>query len=144
MAFKRRKKSGRQRGSQTHGRGAKERTRASGNRGGYGLAGTGKRADHKKTFFINLLGGNNYFGKDRTLRRGATAPKLDVINLDDLSRLYGGQKEIKLAKYKILGDGELTLKATIYAGSASASAKEKIEKAGSKLILPNTDAVKAK
>ncbi|MBM3230221.1 hypothetical protein FJZ22_01025 [Candidatus Pacearchaeota archaeon] len=144
MGFKRRKKSGRQRGSQTHGRGAKERTRGSGNRGGKGLAGTGKRGDQKKTFFINLLKGNHYFGKDRTLRRGATTPKLEVINLNDLSRLYVGQKEVKLNGYKILGDGELTIKTTIYADKASSSALAKIEKAGSKLILKNaqtTDAV---
>ncbi len=144
MGFKRRKKSGRMRGSQTHGRGAKERTRGSGNRGGKGLAGTGKRGDQKKTFFINLLGGNNYFGKDKTLRRGATAPKLEVINLNDLSRLYAGQKEVKLNGYKILGDGELTIKTTIYADKASTSVQAKVEKAGSKLILKEKKSLKGK
>jgi len=144
MKFKKRKKSSRHAGRQTAGRGAKERTRGSGNRGGKGMAGTGKRGDQKKTFVIKLTKGNNYFGKDRTLRRGPTAQKAEVINVADLSRLYAGQKEIKLLGYKIIGEGECTLKATIHARSASASAREKIEKAGSTLILSKTDAVQTK
>lgn len=135
MSFKKRRKSGRRHAHQTAFRGAKERTRGSGNRGGYGLAGTGKRGDQKKTLVINQTGGNNYFGKSRTLRRGTVPKKLKVINLDDLTRKYQDSKEINLEGYKILGDGEMTIKAKINASSASESAKEKIKKSGSELII---------
>lgn len=142
MKLKRRRKSRRQHGSQTHGRGAKERTRGSGNRGGYGMAGTGKRADQKKTLVINQTGGNNYFGKDKTLRRGRVAPRLRVINLTDIEQhLHSFVKEgkaketskgvysINLEGYKLLGEGELTQPLNIRASAASASAIEKVRAA---------------
>ena len=133
MPFKKRNKSGRNAGRQTAGRGAKERTRGSGNRGGKGMAGTGKRGDQKKTLILNMS--EAYFGKSRTLRRGNVPKKLEVINLDDLSKKYHDSKEVKLSGYKILGDGELTIKVKIHASSASKSAHEKIKKAGSELII---------
>lgn len=148
MKVKRRKKSSRFKGSQTAKRGAKERTRNSGNRGGFGMAGTGKRADQKKSLVINLTGGNNYFGKSKTLRRGSVAPKLKVINLRDienqiktlsgkgLAKENKGIYEINLKGYKILGEGELGIKANITADSASASAIENVKKNGSKIIIP--------
>jgi len=135
MKFKKRKKSGRRYGNQTAFRGAKERTRGSGNRGGKGMSGTGKRADHRKTLVINLTGGNNYFGKDKTLRRGIAPKKLQVINLNQISLNYPDKKEIDLIGYKILGDGELTLKIKIKASAASKSAIEKVKAAGSTLEL---------
>ena len=54
-----RKKNVRQRGSMTHGWGSKKKHRGAGNRGGKGLAGTGKRSDNKKPSIWN----NKYFGK---------------------------------------------------------------------------------
>ena len=83
MRVKKRRKAIRYKGSQTHGRGAKERTRGSGNRGGYGMAGTGKRGDQRKSLIINLYG-NNYFGKSKTLRRGRKHPKLKMGHLGQL------------------------------------------------------------
>jgi len=142
MAFKKRKKSGRRHGHQTAFRGAKERTRGSGNRGGKGMSGTGKRGDQRKTLVINLTGGNNYFGKDRTLRRGSKPAKLNAINLRDISSHYADKKEIDLTGYKILGEGELTIKANIKASSASVSAQEKIKASGSTLELSQTSASK--
>ncbi|MBI3334620.1 uL15 family ribosomal protein [Candidatus Pacearchaeota archaeon] len=135
MRVKKRTKSSRRHAHQTAFRGAKERTRHSGNRGGYGMAGTGKRGDQKKTLVINQTGGNNYFGKSRTLRRGPVPQKLKVINLDNLSRNYADAKEVSLSGYKILGSGDLTIKAKIHASAASVSAQEKIKKSGSELIL---------
>lgn len=135
MKFKKRRKSGRRHGSQTAFRGAKERTRGSGNQGGKGMSGTGKRADQRKTFVINLTGGNNYFGKDKALRRGIIRKKLNVINLNDISLKYKDANEIDLTGYKILGDGELTIKAKIKASAASKSAVEKIKQAGCELEL---------
>jgi large subunit ribosomal protein L15 len=133
MPFKKRKKSGRRHGYQTAFRGAKERTRGSGNRGGKGMAGTGKRADQKKTLILNM--NSVYFGKSRTLRRGSVPKKLKVINLDDISKNHQDSKEIKLKGYKILGEGELTFKTKIHASAASESALEKIKKSGSEFIL---------
>src|SRR3989338_8475517 len=84
MKLKRKKKSSRYRGSQSAKRGRSARARGSGNQGGKGWAGTGKRGDQKNSLVVKITGGNNYFGKDRTLRRGAVAQKLQVINLGDI------------------------------------------------------------
>ena len=59
MTVNKRKKNSRQRGSQTHGWGAKKKHRSFGNRGGKGMAGSGKRADSKKP----SLWKERYFGK---------------------------------------------------------------------------------
>ncbi len=135
MKFKKRKKSSRRFGNQTAFRGAKERTRHSGNRGGYGMAGTGKRADQKKTLVIKLTGGNNYFGKSKTLRRGNKPAKYKVMNLQDIQLQHADKKEIDLTGYKILGAGELKVKIKIIASAASATAREKVQAAGGELIL---------
>ncbi len=147
MKFKKRRKSGRFRGSQTAHRGRKARTRGSGNQGGKGMAGTGKRGDQKKTLVIQMSGGNNYFGKDRTLRRGSIPKKLDVINLGDLNTnitafLKNGRAkeskdgyEINLDGYKILGKGDLAFKAHILASAASNGVAEKVSEAGGSLKL---------
>jgi large subunit ribosomal protein L15 len=62
MKIKKRKKSTRMhgRGMGTHGGGARKKRKGSGHRGGIGMAGTGKRADQKKTLILKLYG-NNYF-----------------------------------------------------------------------------------
>ena len=49
MVVNKRKKFSRQRGGHTHGWGSKKKHRGSGNRGGKGMGGTGKRADQVKT-----------------------------------------------------------------------------------------------
>ncbi len=146
VRVKKRRKSSRHAGSQTHGRGAKERTRGSGNQGGKGWAGTGKRADQKKSLVIHLFG-NNYFGKSKTLRRGRIAPKLRVINLSNIqarmphfiaknkAKENKGAYTLDLTGYKVLSDGELTIKAEITASAASAVVAEKVKKAGGSLVL---------
>lgn len=139
MRVKKRRKSVRYRGSQTAKRGKKKKTRGSGNQGGVGMAGTGKRADQKKTLVIKLTGGNNYFGKDKALRRGNVPAKLNIINLSDISlRVANKDGIIDLTGYKILGEGEVKAKLKIKASAASASAMEKIKKSGSELVLENT------
>src|SRR3989344_4294937 len=114
MKLKKRRKSSRFRGSHTHGRGFKKKARGSGHRGGKGLAGTGKRADQKKTLVLNLYG-NDYFGKDKTLRR-KPSPKLKTINLWQINENRPYFLKIKKAEetkneivmnlkgYKVLGD----------------------------------------
>ncbi len=133
MKIKKRKKSTRYRGSYTHGRGFKKRARGSGSRGGVGMAGTGKRADQKKTLVLNLYG-KNYFGKDKVLRRKPKI-KLEEINLREIEDKHKGKQEVELKGYKILGEGELKNKLKIIASAASKSAIEKIKKAGGEIIL---------
>lgn len=137
MRVKKRIKSSRFRGSHTHARGFKKKARGSGHRGGVGMAGTGKRADQKKTLVINLYG-NKYFGKDKTLRRGSIALKPQAINLKEIAlntAKYERGGKIDLSGYKILGEGEPTGKWLITAHSASQSAIEKVKKAGGEITV---------
>ncbi|PIN93548.1 hypothetical protein COU54_02610 [Candidatus Pacearchaeota archaeon CG10_big_fil_rev_8_21_14_0_10_31_24] len=147
--IKKRKKSTRYRGSQTHKRGSPNRTRSRGSSGGQGMAGTGKRGDQKKSLVINQFG-NNYFGKSKTLRRGKAPIRLEVINLGDIEkRIPGltakklvteskGNYEIDLTGYKLLGTGELKIKAKITASAASNSAIESLKKSKIELIIKSS------
>ncbi|MDP1695345.1 MAG: uL15m family ribosomal protein [archaeon] len=138
MKIKRRRKSTRFRGSHTHARGFKKKARGSGHRGGKGMAGTGKRGDAKKSLIINLFG-NDYFGKDRTLRAGTKPIKLEAINFEQIalnpSTYSKDGINFDLKGYKILSDGNPG-KWTITASAASQSAVEKIKKSGGEIILP--------
>lgn len=139
MKLKKKRKSVRMRGSRTHGW-AMKKHKGKGNVGGKGMAGSGKRAAQKKTRILNMEG---YFGK-----KGMKAKKkiLNVINVGDIEKnisgmISNGQAkktgdaiEVYLKDYKILGDGDITLKFIIHARTASPSAKEKIEKRGGKII----------
>jgi large subunit ribosomal protein L15 len=145
MAFKlkKRRKSRRLRGSKSQARGFKKKARGSGHRGGVGMAGTGKRGDQLKTYVLNLFG-NDYFGKDRALRRGNKPAKLKSINLQQISDnihslLNKKTNEINLSGYKILGEGHIKEKLTIKADAASESAMEKIKKSGSTLVLKDIE-----
>lgn len=138
--IKKRRKSSRFRGSQTAHRGSPARTRGSGNQGGKGWSGTGKRGDQKNSLVVKLTGGNNYFGKDKTLRRGTTQAKLQAINVGDLevkaASFTGKDGIVNFTGYKILGEGELTQALKIKASAASKSAIEKIKAAKGTLTLP--------
>lgn len=125
-----RKKASRIRGSHTCGRGGKKKARGSGHRGGFGMAGTGKRADQKKTLILNLK--EKYFGRG-SLK--AKPKKFDVVNVGELEKIANGKKDIDLKNYKILGEGEIKIALTINAGRASSAAVKKIEIAGGKVIL---------
>jgi large subunit ribosomal protein L15 len=129
---KKRKKSSRMHGSTTHGTGGMKKARGSGHRGGVGMAGTGKRADHKKSLIMNM--GEKYFGSTGLK---AKPKNYNVVNVSDLEKLANGKKELKLDTYKILGNGEIKVALTIQAHSASKSAISKIKKAGGKVILEN-------
>ena len=140
---KRRKSSrmdGRKMGS--HGWGARKKHKKSGHRGGKGMSGSGKRADHKKTLVIKLYG-NEYFGKQGVTSRGTKRDKRDRINLHKIEsniEKYGKKTpkgfEINLSSYKILGTGEVKNKLIIKAKEASKSAIEKVKKAGGEIQLP--------
>jgi large subunit ribosomal protein L15 len=131
---KKRKKSGRQRGGNTYGHGSRKKWRSSGEQGGHGMSGTGKRADHKKSLIINLYG-NKYFGKQGITSKSTKRKKSLAINLREIIEKFPEKTNIDLKKYKILGDGELKAKLTITARAFTESAKEKIEKEGGKIII---------
>ena len=146
MKTKKRDRRSRIRGRKTCGYGARKRHRGSGHRGGMGMAGTGKRADQKKTLVTKLYG-NKYFGKQGITSKGTAKKKQNVINLQDIEKNLdsfigrGIAKktnkgiELNLENYKILGNGELKTKLTIKAKAVSKEAEEKIKKSGSEIIL---------
>jgi large subunit ribosomal protein L15 len=76
------------------------------------------------------------------------APTVATVNVSDLERVFAAgeevtpeslrEKSLAKARYdllKILGDGELTKKLKVSAHRFSASAKDKIEKAGGEVVL---------
>ncbi|MEK6904212.1 MAG: uL15 family ribosomal protein [Nanoarchaeota archaeon] len=134
MPVNRRKKNSRLRGSHTHGWGSKKKHRGSGNRGGFGMAGTGKRSDNKKPWVLKVYG-TSYFGK-----RGFNLPRevkkeVKAINIQDLP----DRKEINITEMgynKLLSKGRISKPVKITVESCSAKAKAKIEKAGGQIILP--------
>ena len=151
--MKGRRKSSRYRGTHTHGRGFKKKARGSGHRGGFGMSGTGKRGDQKKTLILNLYG-NDYFGKSKTLRAGRKISKLDSMNVGHISEHISalvkqgiakdnkGTYDINISEYKLLGEGEIKIKAKITAGTASKQAVEKVKKAGGEVIALRAPKVK--
>ena len=148
MKTKKRKKSSRMHGRAmgTHGWGARKKHKKSGHRGGKGMSGSGKRADHKKTLVTKLYGGK-YFGKQGITSRGTKRDKRDRINLQEIElnlETYIKKEiakktkdgfEINLINYKILGKGEIKNKLIIMAKEASKSAIEKVKKMGGKIQL---------
>jgi len=130
MKLKKKKKSRKLRGSRYHGK-AMKKHKGKGNRGGKGMAGTGKRADQKKTYIIKYR--YPYFGK-KGGKRERKKKKNKRINLDDIEKLIDG-KEVEFKNYKILGRGEIKKPIIVKAKEFSKKAKEKIEKAGGKALV---------
>ena len=165
---KKRTKSSRMHGKKmgSHGWGARKKHKKTGHRGGKGMSGSGKRADHKKTLVLKKYG-HKYFGKQGITSRGTKRDKRQRINLQQIElnlekyghhrrtpkdfgkkSLQGAKKngdvwEINLKNYKILGTGEVKNKLIINAKESSKSAREKVEKSGGEIILPiNKEVVK--
>lgn len=141
----RRKKNVRQRGSMTHGWGSKKKHRGAGNRGGKGMAGTGKRSDNKKPSIWN----NKYFGKHgfkSKSRKNISATNILYLeqNLSDLSskNLISKENDFysvdleKIGFNKLLSKGKISNKYRIKVPYASKKAIEKIKKSGGEVILP--------
>ena len=140
MPYRKRAKSKRRRGLKTHGFGAKKKHRGSGNRGGKGMAGLGKRAKHKKpSVWKNKL----HFGRHGFKILGKK--KQNSVSLrfidDNIERLesQGFAKktsdgyEINLTKLgiqKLVGSGRITRKVNVRVLKASAGAVKKIKEAG--------------
>jgi large subunit ribosomal protein L15 len=137
MKLKKRRKSSRDhgKGMGTCGRGARKKGKGSGHRGGKGMSGSGKRADHKKTKVTKKYG-HTYFGKKGQTSKKTRRDVRQRINIGDIQNKYKSG-EIDLSKYKILGGGEVKDKFIIKAKEASKSAIEKINKAGGKIELPD-------
>jgi len=147
MKFKR-KKVTKRRGSKTHGWGAMKKHRGAGNRGGRGMAGTGKRGDAKKpTIQKNKI----YFGKQgfRSLK-SKLSKKYKKINIEKLEeqlpKLLDKKEaekrgnvifvDLKKIDYdKLLGKGKVKNKLEISVDYASKKAVEKIEKKGGKVKI---------
>ncbi|MBI2145268.1 uL15 family ribosomal protein [Candidatus Woesearchaeota archaeon] len=144
MTVNRRKKDTRQRGSHTHGWGSKKKHRGSGNRGGKGMAGTGKRADSKKPSIWQ----DDYFGKHGFASRGKRLSTVNVGFLDEsveklvkasLAKHQNGSYEIDLSEIgfdKLLGRGQVRKKLIIKADSASKEAVDAVKAAGGEVLLP--------
>jgi large subunit ribosomal protein L15 len=143
MKVVKRKKSSRYkgRGMGTAGTGARKNKRGSGCRGGKGMSGTGKRADHKKTL-IQKIYGHKYFGKNGITRgnnKRDTRKRINIGEIQENIEKFGKKEkegyEIILKNYKILGKGEVKDKLKIECLEISKNAKEKIEKAGGTVII---------
>lgn len=134
MKLKKRNKKSRARGNRTLGY-AMKKHKGSGNRGGKGMAGTGKRGDQRKTWVIKYQ--HPYFGKQGTTSKNTDKTKEKQNKIMNLKEINGKYKagDIDLTGYKILGDGKINGKYIIKAKSASQSAISQIEKAGGKIIF---------
>ncbi|MCX8146973.1 MAG: 50S ribosomal protein L15 [Candidatus Woesearchaeota archaeon] len=146
MTVHKRKKATRYRGSQTHGGGAKKKRRGSGNRGGFGRSGTGKRCDSKKPI---IWGDKYYFGK-RGFKKKGIREEISPININYLeekieclvkqgfAKKSAETYEIDLDKIgynKLLGAGNVTKKFNIKVKYASENAINKIKSAGGNVDL---------
>ncbi len=145
MTVNRRKKDVKQRGSHTHGWGSKKKHRGSGNRGGKGMAGTGKRSDAKKPSIWKQ--DPPYFGKHGFTSRLNVVDTVNVEYLDQnaeklvknsLAKMQDGSYMMDLAELgfeKLLGKGRVTKKLIIKAASASPKAIEIVKAAGGEVVL---------
>lgn len=137
MKFKKRKKTSRLRGSRTAGWGFRQKHKGHGNKGGRGMSGSGKRADQKKQKVLMMAkkkGFKNYFGGKGFTSRSNSKKKIKVLNVGDIEKNFEAG-EINLQSYKILGGGEVTKKFVVRCKEVSKAAREKIEKAGGKVVL---------
>jgi len=150
MTINKRKKNSRQRGTMTHGWGAKKKHRGAGNRGGRGMAGTGKRADTRKpSIWDNPL----YFGKHGFKKKNIKL-KVNAINFGDLdqrmdryvsegkAKKKGDSYEIDLKDIgynKILSSGKLSKKIIIKTLLASEKSVEKAKENNWQIILEKSE-----
>ncbi|MBI4453266.1 uL15 family ribosomal protein [Candidatus Woesearchaeota archaeon] len=144
MPARRRRKTSRQRGTHTHGWGAKKKHRGSGHRGGYGMAGTGKRADAKKPSIWK----EDYFGKYGFVRPRSCGTqginisyfeeKYQTLLNEGLIKEEQGFSVIDTSSFKmnkLLSCGTPTKKYRITTDYASKNAIEKIKAKGGEVIL---------
>lgn len=146
MTTHKRKKVTKYRASQTHGGGAKKKRRGSGNRGGKGRAGTGKKADVRKP----CVWSDKYYMGRHGFRPQGVKERINAINVGDINdnaeslkkKGFADEKSgvcvIDLGKAgfnKLLGSGIVSKKMMVKVKYASENAIEKVKKAGGDLIL---------
>ena len=143
MPVNKRKKSSRTHG--THGWG-RNKHRNSGQRGGYGNAGTGKKSDNKKPSIWGTK--TDYFGKHGFVSKGQITKDcvISIKDLEDKLPAFIEQKHAKqeagiiavnlgaLGYTKLLGTGKVTKKLKITIPTAAAGAAEKIKAAGGEVV----------
>ncbi|MFH0832055.1 MAG: uL15m family ribosomal protein [archaeon] len=155
MKVVKRDKRSRLRGQRRCGYGFGKKHRGKGSKGGKGMAGTGKRAGHKRTFIDKFM--PDYFGKHgfksiqqiknskpKIINIAGIIRQLNALIAKGTAKKTASGTEISLPEFKILGEGEVKEKLVIKAMSASSQAKEKIEKAGGKIITEDNAFAKAK
>ncbi|RMD45513.1 hypothetical protein D6829_02205 [Candidatus Pacearchaeota archaeon] len=136
MKVKKRKKNSRIRGARTCGWGFRQKHKGHGNKGGVGMAGSGKKADHKKQKARSMDPKGKYFGRSGLTSRKSKKKGPKAINLKDIrDNFFSKEGEtIELKGLRILGSGE-GFSAKVIAKSATKSAIEKMKKAGGEIIL---------
>lgn len=149
MEVKKRNRRSRIRGTRVCGYGFGKKHKGKGSKGGVGMAGTGKKAGQKVTLIHAKF--PDYFGKKgfKSIKQIKNTEK--IINLleiekymDKLTKKGIAKKtaegiELNLPNYKILGFGEVKNKLIIKARAVSAGAKEKIEKAGGRISVEESN-----
>ncbi len=145
MTVKRRSLVRKRRGSRTHGWGLVHR--GSGQKGGAGNAGSGKKADAKKPSFWNRQFGRNGF-KAHNPRHVMPQNVINIQLLEEQLDALVSQKNAskqgdvysvdlgKLGYTKLLGSGRVTKKLKLIVPAASAGVIEKIKAAGGEVTLP--------
>jgi len=139
-----RAKQTRQRGSHTHGFGSMKKARGSGNKGGVGMAGSGKRGDSKKPSLWKNPRWQGRYGFTR-LR----AERITGINVRDLEQRLPGYVALGIVEKKnevyevslqalgynkLLGTGVLKSKLSVTTPYASKGAMESVKKAGGQVL----------
>jgi large subunit ribosomal protein L15 len=140
MVVHKRKKRVRLRGSHTHGWGSKKKHRGSGNQGGVGMAGTGKRADQNKPSIWKT----DYFGKNGFRFKGVKE-EIKPVNIqyleENIGRILANKLAVKendtyiielskLGYNKLLGNGRVTKKFDITVMYASKGVINKLKAVG--------------
>lgn len=126
------KKTSKMRGSKTAGYGAKKKHRGKGSKAGSGHSGAKKQ---KKQMLLKQ--NPDYFVHKKLKKQN----EICVINLRDLAEIKETKINLKEMGYdKLLGDGEVNRKLEILVDKASEQAKEKVEKAGGKVITGKAEA----
>jgi large subunit ribosomal protein L15 len=147
MTITRQKKVKTYRGSKTHGCGSMKKRRGAGNRGGRGLAGSGKRAGHKvqqiwKRFGTGYLGKSGFkvqFTKRniKEINLNHLELKLDMFMKKGFAKQDGDFVTVDLEKAgynKLLGSGIIKNKFKIKVKYFSKKAKEKLDKIGGEIV----------
>lgn len=139
------RKTRKMRASGSCGYGARKKHRGKGSKGGKGMAGTGKRADQKKSLVLKKYG-KEYFGKHGFFSR---KKKILGINLDQvieklpffiekgIAQKSAGEIHVDLQKAgysKLLGRGNVNEKLIIKVDFFSKKAGEKVKEAKGQII----------